>query len=119
MHLPVTVEGLRLCLDRSLHIIDRGRILEAARAAVDLHQWIAEPDFDQEGDVQRAEALLAAQPATLPPLSAAAQGFRAWIENGEHRAPVRAGLTRFWTRRQLLRQPIPPTGAAAQRAEQS
>ncbi len=118
-HLAATLEGLRLRMDPHLRIINRGRILDAARAALDLHQWIVEPDFDQEGEVQRAEALLAAQPATLPPLLAAAQGFRAWIENGEQRAPIRSALIRFWTRRDLLHQPIPLTGAVALRADQS
>ena len=118
-HLAATLEGLRLRMDPYLRIIDRGRIIDAARAALDLHQWIVAPDFDQEGEVQRAEAVLIAQPATLPPLLAAAQGFRAWIDSGEQRAPLRAALIRFWRRRQLLREPIPLTGAAAFRAEQS
>lgn len=106
-------------MDPYLRIIDRGRILDAARAALALHQWLVEPDFDQEGEVQRAEAVLAAQPGTLPPLLAAAQGFRRWIEGGEGRAPIRPALVRFWTQRHLLRLPVPLTGAAALRAEQS
>ena len=118
-HLAATLEGLRLRMDPYLRIIDRGRILDAARTALGLHQWIVEPDFDQEGEVQRAEAVLAAQPATLPPLLAAALGFRVWIDSGEPRAPIRAALIRFWRRRQLLREPVPLTGAAALRAEQS
>lgn len=118
-HLAATLEGLRLRMDPYLRIIDRGRIFDAARTALDLHQWIVEPDFDQEGEVQRAEALLLAQPGTLPPPLAAARGFRAWIESGEGRAPMRSALVRFWTRRQLFRLPVPLTGAAALRAEQS
>lgn len=73
-HLAATLEGLRLRMDPYLSIIDRGQIFEAARTALNLHQWIVEPDFDQEGEVQRAEQMLAAQPATLPPLLAAAGG---------------------------------------------
>jgi hypothetical protein len=118
-HLAATLEGLRLRMDPYLRIIDRGQILDAARAALELHQWMVAPDFDQEGQVQRAEGVLAAQPGTLPPLLAAAQGLREWIENGEPRAPIRSALVRFWTRRHLLRQPVPLTGAAALRAEQS
>ncbi len=102
-----------------MRIIDRGAILEAARAALGLHQWLVEPDFDQEGDVQRAEAVLAAQAGALPPLLAAAQGFRSWIETGQGRAPIRSAVVRFWTRRHLLRLPVPLTGTAALRAEQS
>lgn len=118
-HLAATLEGLRLRMDPYLRIIDRGRIIDAARTALGLHQWIVAPDFDQEGEVQRAEAVLAAQPADWSPLLAAAQGFRVWIDSGERRAPIRAALIRFWRRRQLLREPIPLTGAAALRAEQS
>ena len=55
-HLAATIEGLRLRMDPYLRIIDRGDILDKARAALTLHQWIVEPDFDQEGEVQRAEA---------------------------------------------------------------
>ena len=73
-HLAATIEGLRLRMDPYLRIIDRGEILDNARAALTLHQWIVEPDFDQEGEVQRAEAMLAMQPASLPPLIAARAG---------------------------------------------
>jgi hypothetical protein len=118
-HLAATVEGLRLRMDPYLRIIDRGQILDAARTALTLHQWMVEPDFDQEGEVQRAEAVLAAQPVTLPPLLAAAWGFRTWIDSGERRAPIRAAVVRFWTRRHLLRLPAPLTAAAALGAEQS
>ena len=58
-HLAATLEGLRLRMDPYLRIIDRARILDTARGALDLHQWIVEPDVDQEGEVQRAEAWLA------------------------------------------------------------
>jgi hypothetical protein len=118
-HLAATLEGLRLRMDPYLRIIDRGDILDRARAALALHQWIVEPDFDQEGEIQRAEAMLAMQPASLPPLIAAAMGFREWIEAGETRAPMRAAMTRFWRKRHLLRLPVPLTGAASLRAEQS
>jgi hypothetical protein len=112
-HLAALLEGLRLHMDPYLRIIDRGRIVEAARTALRLHQWLVEPDFDQEGEIQRAEALLASLSGSLPPLLAGAQGLRRWIDNFEARAPMRAALTRFWTKRQLLRLPIPLTGAAA------
>ena len=77
------------------------------------------PDFDQEGEVQSAEALLAAQPASLPPLLAAASGVWAWIKHGGKRAPMRAALVRYWGRRQVLRLPVPLTGASALRAGQA
>ena len=118
-HLAATLEGLRLRMDPYLRIIDRGEILDAARAALGLHQWLVEPDFDQEGEVQRAEAVLGAQANALPPLLAAANGLRVWIDRGEERAPIRSAMVRFWTRRRLLRAPIPLTGAAAFGADQS
>jgi hypothetical protein len=118
-HLAATIEGLRLRMDPCLRIIDRADILANAKTALTLHQWIVEPDFDQAGQVQRAEAMLAMQPASLPPLVAAAQGLRAWIESGETRPAMRAALVRFWRKRRLLRLPVPLTGAAALRPEQS
>ena len=84
-----------------------------------LHQWIVEPDFDQEGEVQRAEAMLAMQPTSLPPLISAARGFREWIDAGDARPAMRSAMIRFWRKRQLLRLPIPLTGAAARRPGQS
>jgi hypothetical protein len=70
-HLAATIEGLRLRLDGAARIIDRGAILEAARHALTLHQWLQEPDFDQEGEVQRASAILQLQPSGAPLLTAA------------------------------------------------
>lgn len=81
-HLAATIEGLRLRMDPTLRITDRADILETAKTALTLHQWIVAPDFDQEGEVQRAEAVLAIQPAALPPLIAAGQGLRDWVERG-------------------------------------
>jgi hypothetical protein len=118
-HLAATLEGLRLRMDPYFQFIDRGRIIDAARAALALHQWIVEPDFDQEGEVRRAEAILADQTVTLPPLLAGAQGFRVWIESGGMRAPLRSALIRYWRKRDLLRTPMPLTGASALRAEQT
>jgi hypothetical protein len=58
-----------------------------------MHQWLVEPDFDQEGEVQRAEAVQAAQAGSVPPLLAGALGFRTWIDSGEGRAPIRAAIS--------------------------
>ena len=118
-HLAAVLEGLRLRMDPSLRIIDRADILDKARVALELHQWIVEPDFDQEGEMQRAEALLAAQPASLPPLIAAGLGFCAWLARGETRPAMRAAMIRFWRKRQLVRLPLPLTGAAALGSGQS
>ena len=70
-HLAAVLEGLRLRMDGALRIIDRGLIIAAARHALDLHQWIIAPDFDQEGAVQSAEQALAHRRAGGPLLAAA------------------------------------------------
>ncbi len=69
--------------------------------------------------MQRAETMLASQPASLPPLIGAAHGFRAWINAGETRPAMRAAMIRYWRKRHLLRVPVPLTGVAALRSEQS
>ena len=115
-HLAALLEGLRLRMDSSLRIIDRGAIFEAARHAFGLHQWITAPDFDQEGAVQQAEKALARAAPGTTPLLAAAHGMHAWLDAGGDRAPVRAALIRTWTRQKILRTPVPLTGAAALRS---
>ena len=93
-HLAAVLEGLRLRMDHALRIVDRGAVFEAARTALALHQWITEPDFDQEGEVQAAERHLA---AALPGgLLGAAEGVWSWLQGGGTRAPIRAALIRFW-----------------------
>ena len=115
-HLAAVLEGLRLRMDSALRIIDRGAIFEAARHALGLHQWLAFPDFDQEGEVQSAEKALAAITAATP-LLAAATGMHTWLDRGGTRPPMRAALIRYWTRHRLLRLPVPLTGAAALRPD--
>ncbi len=57
--LAAVLEGLRLRMTEAPRVIDRGEILANARYALTLHQWIVEPDFDQEGEVLRAARHLA------------------------------------------------------------
>jgi hypothetical protein len=127
-HLAAVLEGLRLRMDGALRIIDRGAILAAARHALDLHQWLVAPDFDQEGAVQRAEQVLAATAASgTTPLLAAATGLHAWLGDGSSngdghrgggaRPPIRAALVRFWVSQHLLRVPVPLTGDRALRPD--
>ncbi len=113
-HLAAVLEGLRLRMDHALRIIDRGMILDAARHALNMYAWLTSPDFDQEGDIHRAQAALDVHVGTTP-LLAAALGMREWLDGGGERAPMRAALIRHWTRHQLLRAPVPLTGAAALR----
>jgi len=119
-HLAAVLQGLRLRMDGALRIIDRGDVLDAARHALTLHQWIVAPDFDEEGDVQQAEKHLAGVAAAGDtPLLAAARGVHAWLDSGGTRPPIRAALIRFWTRQKILRVAVPLTAAAALRAETS
>ena len=84
-HLAAVLEGFRLRMDGALRIIDRGAILAAARHALDLHQWLVAPDFDQEGAVRQAEQVLAqAAAAGATPLLAAATGLHAWLGGDGH-----------------------------------
>jgi hypothetical protein len=116
-HLAAVLEGLRLRMDGALRIIDRGAIFEAARHALTLHQWIAAPDFDQEGEVQIAEKALAHPSAAVAPLLSAAVSMHAWLRDGGTRPPIRAALIRHWTKHRLLRSLVPITGARALGAE--
>ena len=122
-HLAAVLEGFRLRMDGALRIIDRGAILAAARHALDLHQWLVAPDFDQEGDVQRAEQVLTDTASSgTTPLLAAAAGLHAWLGGDGHagggaRPPIRAALVRFWMTQRLLRAPVPLTGARALRPD--
>jgi len=68
-------------MDGALRIIDRGMILDAAHHALGLHQWITAPDFDQEGEVQRAERALTSTSGGSPLLSAASS-VHAWLHQG-------------------------------------
>ena len=112
-HLAAVLEGLRLRMDHALRIVDRGQIFEAARSALTLHQWIVEPDFDQEGEIQEAERYL----ANASGLVGVGEALWSWLESGRTRPPVRGALVRFWTKNRLLRAPVPLTGPRALSAE--
>jgi mRNA-degrading endonuclease toxin of MazEF toxin-antitoxin module len=124
-HLATIVEGLRLRLDGALRIAERGAVLDAARHALSLHQWLTAPEFDEEGEVQLAERHLAGFAGRgETPLLAAAHGVHAWLNGGGlsgagggARPPIRAALVRFWTRHRVLRAPVPLAGAGALRPE--
>jgi hypothetical protein len=121
-HLAAMLEGLRLRMDPSLAMRDRGSLFDAARHAFDQYQWLVFPDFDQEGAVQAAEKVLVAAPGATP-LLAAAYGLHAWIggnghgDSGGDRRAGRAALIRFWQREKLLLVPFPLIGAASLRAD--
>src|SRR5271157_5149012 len=46
-HLAAVLQGLRLRMDGALRIVDRGKILDAARHALALHQWIVAPRSEE------------------------------------------------------------------------
>ena len=109
-HLAAVLEGLRLRLPDGLRIIERGVIIDAARSAFALHQWITAPDFDQEDEVRLALATLSTAPLPDAPLLAAALGCWEWFENGGKRPPLRSALIRFWGKNGIFRAPVPLTG---------
>lgn len=115
-HLAAVIEGLRSRMPNT-RIIDNGLVADAALRALAMHQWLTGPDFDQEGEVQRAERSFADSPSKTPALLGAAQAMHSWLDRGEPRAPMRAALVRRWTRTGLLRAPVPLTGVRALSAE--
>ncbi|EGO96886.1 hypothetical protein APM_0206 [Acidiphilium sp. PM] len=112
-HLAALLEGVRLRMDPYLSIAERGAIFEAARHALTLHQWIAQPDFDQEGEVQTALQAIERVAMRSSPLLGAAEAAYEWLANGGRRAPLRGALIRYWRARGVLRQPVPLTGPQA------
>ena len=52
-HLAALIEGLRLRVDPTLSIAERGEIFEAGRHAFGLHQWLTMPDFDRRERFRR------------------------------------------------------------------
>ncbi|WP_183117570.1 hypothetical protein [Gluconacetobacter azotocaptans] len=111
-HLAAVLEHLPLRLGDA----DRGGVFEAARYALGQYRWLVEPDVDQEGEIQDAEAFLRAHDAGAGPLLGAGAGLHRWLEAGHARPPMRTALIRHF-RRSMLHTPLPFTGAAALAAE--
>lgn len=116
-HLAALIEGLRLRMDPTVRIAERGEIFEAGRYAFELHQWLTMPDFDQEGEIKAAEQAFVATPAGQTALLAAAHGIHQWIDAGGQRQPMRAAVVRFWVRRKVLTFPLPLTGTGSLQAD--
>ncbi len=94
-------------------MIDRGAIFAAARHALGLWRWFAQPEAAQSEAIACAAAAL---PATeqASPLLGAALGIHGWLDRGGERPPLRAALALYWHRHRLLRLPCPLlTGAKA------
>jgi hypothetical protein len=116
-HLAAFLEGLRLSMPDGLRIIDRGVIVDAARSAFLLHQWITEPGFDEEDEVRAALQMLVSAPLPEAPLLAAALGAWEWLQNNGTRPPLRSALIRFWVKTRLIKAPVPLTGPRSLSAE--
>ncbi|MBV8524782.1 MAG: hypothetical protein JOY71_22135 [Acetobacteraceae bacterium] len=115
-HLAAVLEGLRLQLDHVRQVYDRNSILDAARDALGLHQWISRPDEDQQRAIAKAEQALS-EVRSSSGLVSAAQGFHEWLAAGGARAPMRAALIRYWVKHKRFRAPIPITGPRALSAD--
>ena len=111
-HLAAVIEHLPLRLGDE----DRGGVFEAARYAFTQYQWLVAPDFDQEGVVQEAMAVLARGALTESPLLGVARGLHDWLEAGHTRPAMRTAIVRHLGTT-LLRTPLPLTGAAALQAD--
>jgi hypothetical protein len=100
-----------------LRIIERGVIVDAARSAFTLHQWITDPGFDEEDEVRAALKTLVSAPLPDAPLLAAALGVWEWLQNNGTRPPLRAAMIRFWVKNRLFKAPVPLTGPRSLSAE--
>jgi hypothetical protein len=51
-HLAAALESLHPRVESASSLMDRVAVLAAARHALDLHGWLASPDFEQEGEIK-------------------------------------------------------------------
>ena len=117
-HLAALVEGVRLRLDPSAPLIDRGAIFDAARHALTLYRWYSRPDDAQQAAISAATAHLTTVADRHSPLLGVAYAIHAWFDRGGERPPLRAALALYWMRRGVTTLPCPLlTGAAALAAE--
>jgi hypothetical protein len=97
-------------------VYDRNTILDAARDALGLHQWLSRPDENQEREIGRAEQFLSKLVSPSALVSAASR-FHEWLDVGGARAPMRAALIRYWVKHKRFRIPVPVTGPKALSSE--
>ena len=114
-HLAALIEGVRLRLDHTPVLIDRGMLFAAAHHAFELYRWFAVPDETQRAAIRlAADHLVETVGTAQSPLLGAALGVHAWLDRGGERPPLRAALALYWQRRQVTALPCPLlTGAAA------
>jgi hypothetical protein len=116
--LATVLAGLRLQLGQAETIAERGAMFSAAHHAMGVHSWLADPDFDQEGDIQLAGAMLVER-ERQDPWQAAAMTLRTWVEAGRPRMAIRAAIVRHWHRHGLMPSGVPLVGAASLMADES
>ena len=113
-HLAALIEGVRLRLDHTPVLIDRGILFAAAHHAFELYRWFAVPDETQRAAIRLAGDHLETVGNAQSPLLGAALGVHAWLDQGGARPPLRAALALYWQQRQVTALPCPLlTGAAA------
>ena len=113
-HLAALIEGVRLRLDHTPVLIDRGMLFAAAHHAFELYRWFAVPDETQRAAIRLAADHLETVGNAHSPLLGAALGVHAWLDQGGARPPLRAALALYWQQRQVTALPCPLlTGAAA------
>lgn len=98
-HLAALVEGVRLRLNPSAPLIDRGAIFDAARHALALYRWYSRPDDAQQAAISAATAHLTMVADSHSPLLGVAYAIHAWLDRGGERLPLRAALALYWMRR--------------------
>jgi hypothetical protein len=113
-HLAALIEGVRLRLDHTPVLIDRGILFAAAHHAFELYRWFAMPDETQRAAIRVAADHLSTVGTAQSPLLGAALGVHAWLDQGGAREPIRAALAVYWQGRGVTTLPCPLlTGAAA------
>jgi hypothetical protein len=113
-HLAALIEGVRLRLDHTPVLIDRGILFAAAHHAFGLYRWFAVPDETQRAAIGVAADHLETVGTAQSPLLGAALGVHAWLDQGGARPPLRTALALYWQRRRVSALPCPLlTGAAA------
>jgi hypothetical protein len=106
-HLAALIEGVRLRLDHTPVLIDRGMLFAAAHHAFELYRWFAVPDETQRAAIGRAADHLETVGNAHSPLLGAAFAVHAWLDQGGARPPVRAALALYWQQRQVTALPCP------------
>ena len=89
-HLAALIEGVRLRLDHTPVLIDRGMLFAAAHHAFELYRWFAVPDETQRAAIRLAADHLETVGTAQSPLLGAALGVHAWLDQGGARPPLRA-----------------------------